>query len=91
MPNTLGTDLILNIAFAVVYGLCTYFYIRTMLEDPGFVPKAGSRSEQKAVIDELIEQRRFDEHNFCVACMVRRPLRSKHCKRCQRCVAKQDQ
>jgi palmitoyltransferase ZDHHC13/17 len=62
-----------------------------MFEDPGFVPKGGSRSEQKGTIDELLKHRKFDEHNFCVTCMVRRPLRSKHCKKCGRCVAKQDQ
>jgi ribosomal protein L40E len=62
-----------------------------MKEDPGFVQKAGSRVQQKAIIDELLEQRKFDETNFCVTCMVRRPLRSKHCKKCGRCVAKQDQ
>jgi len=61
------------------------------MEDPGFVPKAGGRNGQKGIIDELLELRKFDEANFCVTCMVRRPLRSKHCKKCNRCVAKQDQ
>lgn len=48
-------------------------------------------AEQKAVIDELIGLWKFDESNFCVTCMIRTPLRSKHCRRCQRCVAKHDQ
>jgi palmitoyltransferase len=61
-----------------------------MIEDPGFVPKTGSRNQQRAVINELFEQWKFDEENFCVFCMVRKPLRSKHCKRCSRCVAKHD-
>ena len=62
-----------------------------MVEDPGYVPKSGSRSQQKAAIDELLELWKFDEQNFCVHCMTRMPLRSKHCKRCKRCVAKHDQ
>lgn len=74
----------------IAYSLTTYFYFLTMVTDPGYIPKSSSRAQQKAVIDELLEIRKFDEANFCVHCMVRRPLRSKHCKRCNRCVAKED-
>lgn len=62
-----------------------------MTEEPGFVPKAGSRMQQKAVVDDLVKLWKFDEENFCVLCMIRIPLRSKHCRRCQRCVARHDQ
>lgn len=62
-----------------------------MSDDPGFVPKMNGIAEQKAVIDDLIATWKFDESNFCVTCMIRTPLRSKHCRRCQRCVAKHDQ
>jgi len=61
-----------------------------MFGDPGYVPKAGSRVAQKALIDELLTARQFDEQHFCVRCLIRRPLRSKHCSRCNRCVAKED-
>ncbi|MCJ1395950.1 palmitoyltransferase akr1 [Xylographa bjoerkii] len=80
----------LNILFFLSYITCSYFYIMSMTEDPGYVPKSGSRSQQKATIDELLELWKFDEQNFCVHCMTRMPLRSKHCKRCKRCVAKHD-
>lgn len=66
------------------------FYVRSMVDDPGFVPKLNGIAEQKAVIDELISQWKYDESHFCVTCMIRTPLRSKHCRRCQRCVAKHD-
>jgi hypothetical protein len=89
--GTLGTNFFLNVLFAALYGLTTYFYFFTMAADPGFVPKAASHSASKEVIDELMELRQFDEAHFCVSCMVRKPLRSKHCKRCERCVAKTDQ
>ncbi len=82
---------VLNLLFALFYAMCAYFYIRCMVDDPGFVPKLNGIAEQKAAIDELISLWKFDESNFCVTCMIRTPLRSKHCRRCQRCVAKHDQ
>ncbi|KAH8898383.1 Palmitoyltransferase AKR1 [Thozetella sp. PMI_491] len=84
------THWILNFAFAFFISLTAYFYITCMVHDPGFVPKPNGIAEQKAVIDELIGMWKFDEANFCVTCMIRTPLRSKHCRRCQRCVAKHD-
>ncbi|KAI4941028.1 hypothetical protein J4E91_011021 [Alternaria rosae] len=90
LPWTIRTNFLLNFLFAAFYASTAYFYFFTMTTDPGFVPKSASRSASKAVIDELMELRQFDEHHFCVNCMVRKPLRSKHCKRCERCVAKSD-
>ncbi|KAF2637453.1 palmitoyltransferas-like protein akr1 [Massarina eburnea CBS 473.64] len=90
MPGTLQKHFFLNVLFAVFYGFTGYFYFFTMSSDPGFVPKSASRSASKKVIDELMELKTFDENHFCVNCMVRKPLRSKHCKRCERCVAKSD-
>ena len=80
-----------NLVFAVTYGLTGVFYTRSMVDDPGFVPKLNGIAKQKAVIDDLISQWKYDEAHFCVTCMIRTPLRSKHCRRCQRCVAKHDQ
>ncbi|KAK4244227.1 hypothetical protein C7999DRAFT_17487 [Corynascus novoguineensis] len=79
-----------NFLFAVFFGFTAFFYTRAMVDDPGFVPKLNGIAEQKAVIDELISQWKYDEAHFCVTCMIRTPLRSKHCRRCQRCVAKHD-
>ena len=62
-----------------------------MRGDPGFVPKNLSRMQQKAVVEELLSLWKFDDQNFCIQCMIRTPLRSKHCKRCKRCVSKHDQ
>lgn len=94
--TTLGANggdraLFMNLCFAVFTGLCTWFYYCCIVGDPGFVPKLNGIAEQKAVIDELISLWKFDESNFCVQCMIRTPLRSKHCRRCQRCVARHDQ
>lgn len=89
-PNPDDTHWFLNLFFALFYGLTGYFYAACMISDPGFVPKLNGIAEQKAVIDELIAEWKFDEVNFCVTCMIRTPLRSKHCRRCHRCVAKHD-
>lgn len=80
-----------NFLLAAFLSLTAWFYMRCMCDDPGFVPKMNGIAEQKAVIDELIGLWKFDESNFCVTCMIRTPLRSKHCRRCQRCVARHDQ
>ena len=88
---TYSSHPILNLLFAIAYGLCAWFYTIGMIEDPGYIPKLGSRAQQKAVIDELLGLWKFDDQNFCVHCMIRKPLRSKHCRRCVRCVAKHDQ
>ncbi|KAI2616693.1 ankyrin [Hypomontagnella submonticulosa] len=90
LPTTFSTHPLLNFAFLFFFGLTGYFYAACMVFDPGFVPKLNGIAEQKAVIDELLSLWKFDEFNFCVTCMIRTPLRSKHCRRCQRCVAKHD-
>ncbi|KEY72480.1 hypothetical protein S7711_05155 [Stachybotrys chartarum IBT 7711] len=93
MPGTIFQSnflFILNVAFGVFSSFTAYFYAACMRFDPGFVPKMNGIAEQKAVIDDLIKNWKFDESNFCVTCMIRTPLRSKHCRRCQRCVAKHD-
>lgn len=94
MPATIFQSnflFILNLAFGLFSSFTGYFYAACMRFDPGFVPKMNGIAEQKAVIDDLIKNWKFDESNFCVTCMIRTPLRSKHCRRCQRCVAKHDQ
>jgi hypothetical protein len=91
LPGTFSTFPFSNILFAVSFGLCGYFYFCTMFYEPGFVPKLTGIAQQKEQIEELLTLWKFDEQNFCVPCMVRMPLRSKHCKRCNRCVAKHDQ
>lgn len=42
------------------------------------------------VIVELVESNSFDHETFCTWCLAQRPLRSKHCRECRRCVAKFD-
>lgn len=80
----------INLIFGALFTFTTFFYIAAMRYDPGFVPKLNGIAEQRAVIDDLLKDWKYDEANFCTTCMIRTPLRSKHCRRCQRCVAKHD-
>lgn len=91
LPWTYSTAPFFNLLFTVTYTMCTYFYAMTMTADPGFIPKGNSRGQTKKTIDELIEHNAFNEAHFCTICMIRKPLRSKHCRRCGRCVAREDQ
>lgn len=91
LPWTYSSHILLNLAFAMSYGLCTYFYVMTMTADPGFIPRGNSRGQTEKTIDELVEHAAFDEAHFCTMCMIRKPLRSKHCRRCGRCIAREDQ
>lgn len=90
LPVTFSTSPFSSLVFALAFASTSYFYFTAMHSDPGYVPKQASRNQQRAVIEELFTLWKFDEDNFCVQCMVRKPLRSKHCRRCNRCVAKQD-
>lgn len=90
LPTTFTSRPFLNLFFFLAISSTTYFYGTALLEDPGFVPKLSSRNHQRKVIEELFTLWKFDEDNFCTLCMVRKPLRSKHCRRCRRCVSKQD-
>jgi protein AFG1 len=89
--GTFFSHIILNTAFAACFGLCTYFYFMTMTADPGFIPRGASRGQTKKTIDELVEHNAFNEAHFCTTCLIRKALRSKHCRRCGRCVAREDQ
>ena len=80
-----------NFCFGILYGLCSYFYFMAMLEDPGYISRKGSREDQKTIVQDLMNVGKFDERNFCIHCIIQKPLRSKHCRRCGHCVAKQDQ
>ncbi|EED21786.1 palmitoyltransferase SidR [Talaromyces stipitatus ATCC 10500] len=90
LPVTWSTHPVLNVLFSVFAITTTYFYIFSMAEDPGYVPKLSSRNQQRETMRELVDNWKFNEEHFCIHCMVRKPLRSKHCRRCSRCVAKHD-
>jgi len=65
-----------------------YNFIKAWKSDPGTV-RTNQEVKYRTII-ELAERDGFDPVVFCSSCLVRRPVRSKHCSVCDRCVSKFD-
>lgn len=89
--ETFPTHPFLNIAFAVVFATSMYCFTQAVVSDPGYIPRPGGISEQKKIVEELVVRGELDARHFCTSCFVRKSLRSKHCRICDRCVARHDQ
>ncbi len=89
-PNTYVQHPFLNGFFGLVFSFCTYNFVRSCHRDPGYIPKHGSRAEQRDMAEDLLRSGEFDARHFCTICLLRKPLRSKHCRICNRCIAKHD-
>ena len=80
----------LNLFFILSSLICVYNFVRSITLDPGYIPLPRNPLDRKTIIEALVEQSKFDGMNFCISCENRKPLRSKHCKICQRCIGKFD-
>ncbi|CAF3490537.1 unnamed protein product [Adineta steineri] len=82
---------VISIHFVCII-LLTYLswsnYYLAIKRDPGFI--VGNREQLYRNIIQLVEQNLFDYETFCTSCLIKRPIRSKHCKDCHRCIAKFD-
>ncbi|OCH90139.1 zf-DHHC-domain-containing protein [Obba rivulosa] len=79
-----------HLTFAIMFGLCAYNFFRAISLDAGTCPKPASDAELKSIIEELASEGRLNGQTFCIQCMARKPLRSKHCRTCDRCIARHD-
>ena len=79
-----------NFSFALGLILSAYNLFRTATLDPGFVPKSQSDSQLKDVVEQLTAAGQLNGQTFCLDCLVRRPIRSKHDRITKRCVARMD-
>ncbi|RHZ89336.1 hypothetical protein Glove_16g188 [Diversispora epigaea] len=79
-----------NIIFVTTFFVALYSFYTAVLADPGFVPKLHSREEQKQLVIDLANKGMLDTRHLCITCLIKKPLRSKHCKICDRCVARFD-
>jgi hypothetical protein len=68
--------------------LLWYNFIKCWRGDAGRVKT--SEEERYRTIIEMAEKDGFDHRVFCTSCLIRKPLRSKHCAVCDCCVAKFD-
>uniref|UniRef100_A0A8C5DZL5 Palmitoyltransferase n=1 Tax=Gouania willdenowi TaxID=441366 RepID=A0A8C5DZL5_GOUWI len=63
-------------------------YVSSWKSDPGII-KASEEQKKKTIV-ELAETGSLDLSIFCSTCLIRKPIRSKHCAVCNRCIAKFD-
>ncbi|XP_052834225.1 palmitoyltransferase ZDHHC17 [Octopus bimaculoides] len=74
--------------FALLSSAMFYNLWKSWRSDPGFI--SATRDEKFQTILEFAELQSISMNQFCSTCVVKRPIRSKHCSVCNKCVAKMD-
>ena len=79
-------SLLVSTFFATTFLMFSFF--KTWRTDPGRL--VSDREQRFKAILEMVENDGFEPIKFCTTCLIRRPIRSKHCSFCNQCIAKFD-
>ena len=90
IPNQIVKNPILSISCAIFSLIAASSLFKLKSADPGKLALPRSDSEKNQTICQLANDGILDKRHFCTTCSIRKPLRSKHCKTCDRCVGKFD-
>ncbi|CEJ00496.1 Putative Palmitoyltransferase [Rhizopus microsporus] len=89
LPST-SQWLFTHLLFIITFFTAMLAFFKAVSSDPGFVKNDLSREKQRLAVEELANDNCLDARHFCLTCLVKKPLRSKHCNICNRCVARFD-
>ncbi|KAI8904243.1 ankyrin repeat-containing domain protein [Powellomyces hirtus] len=78
-----------HIFFLGFFSVCIYSLYKSVSSDPGYIP-VKSVEDRKLMVLSLASNGKLDARTYCVTCSIQKPLRSKHCRVCDRCVIKFD-
>jgi len=66
-------------------------YVWVFMSDPGFVGKGKEKLDWDKMVENIHDHKvEFDAKRICHTCDVIKPIRSKHCRICNRCVRRFD-
>ena len=90
LPNQLESSPFLSILCAFFGSITTWSLYKLKSSDPGKLALPRDSSDKDRTISQLASDGILDKRHFCTTCSIKKPLRSKHCKTCDRCVGRFD-